>query len=110
MKKKLTSRYIETVTAPGPKRLEVYDQTLTGFGVHISTSGRKTWFCSTRDNGRIRRVTIGTYPAIGLSDARERAKIIIHDAQLDIVDRVEAQTLGEVAPLFIERYAKPRNR
>ena len=110
MKKKLTSRYIETVIAPGPKRLEVYDQTLTGFGVRVSTSGRKTWFCSTRRDGRISRVTIGTYPALGLADARERAKTVIHDAQLDIVDHVDVPTLGEVSSLFIKLYAQPRNR
>ncbi|MEJ6397314.1 tyrosine-type recombinase/integrase [Yoonia sp. 208BN28-4] len=110
MKKKLTSRYVETVTTPGPKRLEVYDQTLTGFGIRISTSGRKTWFCSTRSNGSIKRVTIGTFPALALSDAREQAKIVIHDAQLDLADQVEVQTLGEVVPLFITLYAKPRNR
>jgi integrase len=110
MKKKLTSRYVETVTAPGPKRLEVYDQTLTGFGIRVSTSGRKTWFCSTRNNGCIKRVTIGTFPALGLADAREQAKIVIHDAQLDIVDRIVVQSLGEVVPLFIKLYAKPRNR
>ena len=55
MKKKLTSRYIETVTAPGPKRLEVYDLMLPGFGIRVSVTGGKTWFCSTRVDGRIKR-------------------------------------------------------
>jgi hypothetical protein len=38
MKKKLTSRYIDTVTASGPKRLEVYDLMLPGFGIRVSVT------------------------------------------------------------------------
>jgi integrase len=110
MKKKLTARYVDTVIAPGHKRLEVYDQNLSGFGLRVSMSGRKTWFCSARNNGRIKRVTIGTYPAVGLSDAREKAKSVLHDAQLGVVELVEVPTLGEVVPLFVSLYAQPRNR
>ncbi|WP_431300633.1 tyrosine-type recombinase/integrase [Tabrizicola sp. BL-A-41-H6] len=110
MKQKLTSRYIETVKAPGPKRLEVYDQLLPGFGVRVSTTGRKTWFCSARTNGRTQRVKIGTYPAVGLADARERAQSILHDAQLGITPPEKCETLGETIPMFIAIYAKPRNK
>ena len=84
MKKKLTSRYIETVTAPGPKRLEVYDQTLPGFGLRVSLAGRKTWFCSTRVNRRVRRLTIGTYPTLSLADARQKAQEALRNTQLGI--------------------------
>lgn len=110
MKQKLTSRYIETVKAPGPKRLEVYDQLLPGFGIRVSTTGRKTWFCSARTNGRTQRIKIGTYPAVGLADARERAQTILHDAQLGIVPPTKCETLSEVIPQFIAIYAKPRNK
>ncbi len=110
MKKKLTARYIDTVTAPGPKRLEVYDQTLSGFGVRVSTSGRKTWFCAPRVNGRVKRVKIGTYPALSLSEARQKAQETLRDTQLGIVPEPACPTLGDVVPQFIELYAKPRNR
>lgn len=110
MKKKLTSRYIETVTAPGPKRLEVYDLMLPGFGIRVSVTGGKTWFCSTRVDGRIKRIKIGTHPAVGLSDARDQAKCLLHDAQLGIEPPEASLTLGEVVPMFITLYAKPRNR
>ncbi|MDU8945943.1 tyrosine-type recombinase/integrase [Ovoidimarina sediminis] len=110
MKKKLTSRYIDTVTAPGPKRLDVYDQALTGFGVRVSTSGRKTWFCSTRVNGRMKRMKIGTYPALSLADAREHAKATLRDIQLGVEPTATTPALGDVVPQFIELYARPRNR
>ncbi|NOE32174.1 site-specific integrase [Ruegeria sp. HKCCD7318] len=110
MKKKLTSRYVATVTAPGPKRLEVYDQTLSGFGLRVSLAGRKTWFCSPRVDGRVRRLTIGTYPALSLADARQKAQEQLRNAQLGLEPEPKADTLGDVVPQFVELYAKPRNR
>lgn len=110
MKKKLTSRYVETVVAPGPKRLEVYDQTLSGFGIRVSVTGRKTWFCSTRMNGRMKRTKLGTYPALSLAEARDAAKETLRDTHLGIEPDATAPILGDVVPQFIELYAKPRNR
>ncbi len=110
MKKKLTARYVDTVTAPGPKRLEVYDQTLPGFGIRVSTSGGKTWFCSPRVRGSVKRIKIGTYPALALSEARDRARELLRDAQLGVAPADKPITLGEVVPQFIELWAKPRNR
>tara|TARA_R110002049_G_scaffold137350_2_gene297361 strand:- start:42518 stop:43699 length:1182 start_codon:yes stop_codon:yes gene_type:complete len=110
MKKKLTSRYVETVTAPGPKRLEVYDQTLPGFGLRVSLAGRKTWFCSMRVKRRVRRLTLGTYPTLSLADARQKAQEQLRNLQLGIEPEPKKPTLGEVVPQFIELYAKPRNR
>ncbi len=110
MKKKLTARYVETVIAPGPKRLDVYDQTLTGFGVRVSTSDRKTWFCSACSNGQVKRVKIGTYPALSLSEARQKVWETLRDTQLGIVQEPACPTQGDVVPQFVELYAKPRNR
>ena len=110
MKKKLTARYVDTVTAPGPKRLEVYNQTLPGFGIRVSTSGGKTWFCSPRVNGRMKRIKIGTYPGLALSEARDRAREMLRDVQLGVAPADKPATLGEVVPQFIELWAKPRNR
>src|SRR5207245_6684443 len=39
-----------------------------------------------RTGGRQRRVTIGTYPAISLAEAREEARKIIRNAQLGVLD------------------------
>ena len=63
-----------------------------------------------RVDGSIKRIKIGTYPTVGLSDARDQAKSILHDAQLGIEPPEVSQTLGEVVPMFITLYAKPRNR
>lgn len=114
MRRKLAPKIIEHLKAPGPKRMDVWDTVLQGFGARVSPTGRKVWFVIVRDGtGRQRRVTIGTYPAISLAEAREEARKIIHDAQLGIVEKPPeptTPTLGETIPLFVELYAKPKNR
>lgn len=107
----MTSKVVEFLNAPGPKRMDVWDTVLQGFGMRVSPTGRKAWFVMVRPDGRPKRVTIGTYPAISLADAREQAGKIIHDVQLGVFEKpAETPTLGETVPLFIQLYAKPKNR
>jgi integrase len=113
MRAKLSPKLVEHLKVPGSKRLDAWDTVLQCFGVRVSPTGRKTWFVIIRADGRQKRVTIGTYPAVSLAEARGEAKKIIRDAQLGIfTDPQEspALTLGETVPLFIQLYAKPKNR
>jgi len=112
MRKKLTAKSIDSYPPALARRYEVWDQTLPSFGVRISHTGRKTWFVSCRTCGRLKRHTIGTYPVLSLSDAREIARKIIGDIQRGVYEAptAGAPTLGETVPKFISRYAKPKNR
>ena len=113
MRKKLAPKIIEHLKAPGPKRLDVWDTVLQGFGVRVSPAGRKSWFVIVRVGGRQKRVTIGTYPAISLAEARDEARKIIRDAQLGLLTdsaKPPTLTLGQTIPLFVQLYAKPKNR
>ena len=113
MRRKLSPKLIEQVKSSGPKRTDVWDTVLQCFGLRISPTGRKAWFVIVRLNGRQKRVTLGTYPAISLAEARTEARRIIRDAQLGLLSdsrRSPALKLGETVPLFIELYAKPKNR
>lgn len=111
MRRKLTSKVVEFLNAPGPKRMDVWDTVLQGFGMRVSPTGRKAWFVMVRPDGLPKRVTIGSYPAISLADAREQAGKIIHDVQLGVFEKpAETPTLGDTVPLFIQLYAKPKNR
>jgi Arm DNA-binding domain len=104
MRRKLAPKIIEHLKAPGPKRLEVWDTVLQGFGVRVSTTGRKVWFVVTRVGDRQKRVTIGTYPAISLAEARNEAGKLIRNAQLGMAADAPASptlTLGETIPLFM---------
>jgi integrase len=113
MRKKLSPKLIEHLNAPGPKRLDVWDTVLQCFGVRVSPSGRKSWFVVARVDGRQKRITIGTYPAVSLAEARTEARRVIRDAQLGVLgqaERTPALTLGDTVTLFIQLYAKPKNR
>ena len=75
-KVKLTDRYVATIAAEPGKRLEVFDQHLMGAGLmlRVTDAGRKVWMVRYRtDDGRQRRLNLGLYPDVGLSEARTRA-------------------------------------
>jgi integrase len=113
MRRKLAPKIIEHLKAPGPRRMDVWDTVLQCFGVRVSPGGRKTWFVIVRVDGRQKRVSLGTYPAITLAEARAEARKIIRDAQLGVLDDAQetsCPTLGETVPVFIQVYAKPKNR
>jgi hypothetical protein len=110
MRAKLSPKGVEHLKAPGPKRLDVWDTVLQCFGMRVSPTGRKTWFVIVRADGRQKRVTIGTYPAISLAEARGEARKVIRDAQLGVLSdhqKPPALTLGETVPSFIQLYKKP---
>jgi integrase len=111
-----THRWIDTVKAPEKGQIDYFDERTTGLGLRISSAGRKSWFVMYRHAGRLRRYTIGTYPSLGLADAKERAKELLNDAAkgndpaADKQISREAPTFGEIAGQYIELYAKPNKR
>ena len=108
MRKKLTAKFVETVKCEGPRRLEFYDLSLPAFGLRVSYSGVKTWFCVKRVNHRVRRISLGKYPAMSLSTAHDAARIVLQEFEHQ--PEVDCQTLGQVVPQFIALHAKPKNR
>ena len=44
-----------------------------GLSIRCTLAGVKTWTFAYKLNGRMRRITLGEYPALGLSEARARA-------------------------------------
>jgi integrase len=117
MKKKLTPKTIDSLPAAQAKRYEVRDELLIGLLLRVSSRGGKVWYVSTRIHGRVRRIKIGNYPIVSLADAREEARGLLRKVQLnlflepqDMVAEPKVPTLGEIVPLFIELYARPRNK
>ncbi|MCZ6513354.1 MAG: Arm DNA-binding domain-containing protein, partial [Nitrospinae bacterium] len=67
---KFTYRSIEAIK-PKAERFEVWETNGKGFGLRISPAGKKSWIYLYRFDGRARRLTLGTYPEMGLHDAHE---------------------------------------
>lgn len=77
---KLSALFVKNVeSAPKGQRIEFWDSLLPAFGLRVSDHGRKSWVVMYRrkSDGRQKRLTLGTYPAIELSKARARAREIL---------------------------------
>lgn len=71
---------------------DVADGRVPGLAIRVSgATGRKSWVLTVKVGGRYRKTTIGTYPALGLADARDKA-----------TDLLRAVQLGEDDPLGTE--------
>ena len=91
-----------------------------GFAIRVSPSGQKTWIFFYDYQGRRRRMTLGTYPDMSLTDAREnhgdaRKKLRkgidpATEEQIRKLERIVAPTIKELGDLFIEKWAKPNKR
>ena len=76
MTEKLTKRLIETLeygAADGKKDIR-WDSEISGFGIRLYPSGKKSFVLSYRQHGTKRHFTIGQYGNITLEQARELAR------------------------------------
>jgi integrase len=99
---------------PSPLQYDIWDSHTPGFGVRVGAT-RKTFCALTRVDGKVKRITLGHYPAIGLAEARRAASQTLIDAQQGIApaerkrvieeERVEQQsTFGAVAEKFLKEH------
>lgn len=73
-KARLTELGISKLTPPASGRIEIFDSTLPGFGVRVTSSGARSFFVMTRVRGELKRVTLGKPPTLKLADARTLAR------------------------------------
>jgi len=105
---------------PKTERYEAWESNGKGFGLRVSPAGRKTFIFMYRFDGMARRMTIGTYPALTLSQAHElhaKARQKLEKGVDPGVESVkgkrtarEAYTVIELVDDYIERHAKRKKR
>ncbi|MEM7481064.1 MAG: tyrosine-type recombinase/integrase [Acidobacteriota bacterium] len=111
----LTDRRLQALEA-GRYQVDYWDESLPGFGVRVSPSGRKSFVVMYYAASGKRRMTLGPYPALGLADARQRAKAVLYDVALGNDPHLQkqaerhAETFDELAAEFLERHSKPKKR
>ena len=111
-----TARWVAAVPAPSQGQVDYFDQTPPSLGLRVAPSGRKTWFVMYRASGRLRRYTLGTYPAVSLADARQRATDARHsvahggDPAQARRDGRQAPTVAELGAQYLELYAKVQKK
>src|SRR5689334_12330165 len=96
MKRDLTDVFLRALKPPGPgQRIELRDAREPGLVLRITSGGVATWSVRTRTrDGKQTRPKLGNWPAVGISEARKRAKAAISAIQAggDVVqDRRQAR-------------------
>jgi len=105
---------------PGEKLIEYWDTRVSGLCLRISPGGVRTWTFRYRpkDSTSFKRLSLGRYPEVGLSLARQRAQ----EKRVEVAGGADPQgerkakraasalTFDSLADDYLERYAKPRKR
>ena len=111
-----TARWVAAVPAPPQGQVDYFDPTPPSLGLRVAPSGRKTWFVMYRASGRLRRYTLGTYPAVSLADARQRATDARHsvahggDPATQRQAARHAPTVAELGAQYLDLYAKVQKK
>jgi len=111
-----TARWVETVNPPEKGQVDYFDTKPPGVGLRITNSGRKSWFVMYRSGGRLRRLTLGTYPTLTLVEAWSQATTAKHavaqgvDPATQKQDARTAPTVADLVAQYLEMYAKVRKK
>jgi integrase len=116
-KKKLTDFQIKNLKAQDKRYTEWGER---GLGVRVTPNGVKTFIFKYRFDGKVRWMTLGTYPELTLADAHEAHadawKVLrqgVNPGAKAITERKEerdAPTMAALADEYLEKWAKPRKR
>jgi integrase len=123
-KTKLTDVTVKNLRAGAGERIDHFDAALPGFGLRVAgpTPTRKechrSWFLYYRFGGVQKRLTIDTYPAVSLADARARAVLAKQAIErgedpgtvaMDGDAEPDVDTVGKVAADFMKRHRYKKN-
>jgi integrase len=132
--KRLTAAAVDKIRPPNKGRDEHADAIVKGLWLRVSFTAKKAWTLHYRVageggvnangqqlRGKLRRMTLGTYPQVDLAQAREAARraLELADAGIDPVQhrkdgiaetrRAADNTVAAVVDDFMRRYREPRN-
>jgi integrase len=127
---KLTDRFLTSRKAPATGRAIYTDSTVPGLAFRASAStarspeGRRDWLLRYRPRGHAQKaVGLGTYPAVSLSIARQRAGEIVaaakrgvdlialeeREAEVQRVAEAKARPLSEIARAYLDSVKRLRS-
>src|SRR5262249_4061953 len=70
----LTAAAVERIRAPSSGQIDHFDQGYPGLALRVSYGGSKTWVYFYRLFGKQKRLTLGRWPSMSLSAAREASR------------------------------------
>lgn len=119
---KLTAATVDKMQ-PTDKRQEIPDALCTGLYFVVQPTGKKGWQVRYRHGGTHRRMTLGAYPVLSLSEARQRARDALaaasegrdpageaKEAKAAKKPDTDRDKLSNVIDLFMKRHASHNRR
>jgi len=73
MPKRLTSQVITAIESPAEGNVIEWDTEVKGLGIRVTAAGQRSFVLRYVIAGRERRMTLGSYPALSVSAARDLA-------------------------------------
>lgn len=113
---KFTARGVESVKPVAGRRQDYFDADCAGLVLRVTPAGAKTWSVLYRHRGRLRRLTLGRADAIGLGEARDRAREAIRAAAAgadpagDKKAARQVTTIDDLVTDYLEKHAKRKKR
>lgn len=121
--RKLTTRAVESITTQRDRE-DIPDALVPGLQLRVTSlhgpdkkrvPGSKSWALryTRKSDGRRRRLTLGTFPAMSLEEARNRAREELAavqrggDPASGVAERKAALTFREIADEWIKRHGEP---
>jgi integrase len=78
----LTDAAVQRFKPPAKGQVEYFDRGYPGLALRVSYGGGKSWVFFYRIGGKLRRMTLGGYPALSLAEAREAWRNARADSQV----------------------------
>ncbi|MEH6647885.1 tyrosine-type recombinase/integrase [Sulfitobacter sp.] len=108
---KLTKRSVEALEVSGSDYL-VWDAELSGFGVRVFASGRKSYLVQYRAGGRTRRRSIGQHGVLTAEEARNEARKLLGEVAKggnpseDRQQHLRGPSMAALCDRFLTEYAE----
>ena len=72
-KKKLTAAAVSRLPAPSEGQIDYFDAAYPGLALRVTSNDVRSWVYFGRLCGKLKRITLGRHPGMGLLDARTAA-------------------------------------
>lgn len=105
---RLSDKFCDGARGDPAKRIEHMDAIVPGLAFIVQPSGKRSWGVRYRDEQKKPvKVTLGPYPLIGLADAREQAREVLHKVAKGQDPAAEKRTLKRI--VFTEAPSRERD-